>query len=121
MTDDEFENFNDGDAEWLSELELRTAELETELFDLREAHARELAETSYGLDGAPRRNGEGRPGMLRAQPRQAQARQAQARQAQARQAQARPAQRRPAPPQPARPLDDEMADTGRHFVDGDGP
>ena len=49
-----FENFNDEDEEWLSELEIRAADLENELFDWREAHARELADTSYGRDGAPR-------------------------------------------------------------------
>ena len=50
---EEFENFNDEDEEWLTELEIRAADLENELFDWREAHARELAETSYGRDGAP--------------------------------------------------------------------
>ncbi|MGH3235759.1 MAG: hypothetical protein ACRDOH_21400, partial [Streptosporangiaceae bacterium] len=71
-----FENFNDEDAEWLTELEIRASDLENELFDWREAHARELAETSHGRDAAPRRTGEPRPGeprpgALRAQPRQA--------------------------------------------------
>jgi hypothetical protein len=80
---DEFENFNDRDEEWLNELELRAAELETELFDWREAHARELAETSHGQNGTSARTRNGRPGMLRAQP------------------------RRPVPPRPAEPLDDE--------------
>ena len=65
---EEFENFNDQDEEWLNELELRATDLENELFDWREAHARELAETSYGRDGVPRRTRDGRPGMLRAQP-----------------------------------------------------
>ena len=51
---EEFENFNDDDEEWLNELEIRAADLENELFDWREAHARELADTSYGRDGAPR-------------------------------------------------------------------
>ncbi len=55
--DEEFENFNNQDEEWLTELELRAADLQDELFDWREAHARELAETSYGRDGAPRRTG----------------------------------------------------------------
>jgi hypothetical protein len=53
--DAEFENFNDQDEEWLSELEIRAADLQDELFDWREAHARELAETGYGRDGAPHR------------------------------------------------------------------
>src|SRR5919201_5634575 len=87
---DEFENFNDRDEAWLNELELRAAELETELFDWREAHARELAETSHGQNGAPHRTRDGRPGMLRAQP--------------------RPTQRRATPPRPAEPLDDEPED-----------
>jgi hypothetical protein len=89
---DEFENFNDRDEAWLNELELRAAELETELFDWREAHARELAETSYGQNGAAHHTRDGRPGMLRAQPRPTQA---------------RPAQRRATPPRPTEPLDDE--------------
>jgi hypothetical protein len=65
----EFENFNDHDEDWLHELELRATDLENELFDWREAHARELADSGYGRDGAPHRVSEGRPGMLRAQPR----------------------------------------------------
>src|SRR5881392_3474985 len=69
----EFENFNDRDEEWLRELELRATDLENDLFDWREAHARE-----------------GRPGMLRAQP--------------------RPAPPARTPPQPTRPLDDELDD-----------
>ena len=73
---EEFENFNDQDEEWLTELEIRAADLENELFDWREAHARELTETSYGRDGAPRRARDSRTGALRAQPRQAQPRQA---------------------------------------------
>ena len=73
---EEFENFNDQDEEWLTELEIRAADLENELFDWREAHARELAETSYGRDGAPRRTRDSRTGALRAQPRQAPPRQA---------------------------------------------
>ena len=54
----EFENFNDRDEEWLHELELRATDLENELFDWREAHARELTDSSYGRDGTtapPRR------------------------------------------------------------------
>jgi hypothetical protein len=77
-----FENFNDRDEAWLNELELRAAELETELFDWRDAHARELADTSYSQNGA-RRTKDGRPEMLRAQPRRA------------------------TPPRSAKPLDDE--------------
>ena len=73
---EEFENFNDQDEEWLTELEIRAADLENELFDWREAHARELSETSYGRDGVPRRARDSRTGALRAQPRQAQPRQA---------------------------------------------
>ena len=68
--DEDFENFNDQDEEWLTELEIRATDLENELYDWREAHARELAETSYGRTGH-----RARPGMpprgLRAQPRQA--------------------------------------------------
>jgi hypothetical protein len=84
---EEFENFNDQDEEWLTELEIRATDLENELFDWREAHARELAETSYGHDEAPRRTRDARTGALRAQPREAQPRQAQPRQAQPRQTQ----------------------------------
>jgi hypothetical protein len=73
---EEFENFNDQDEEWLTELEIRAADLENELFDWREARARELTETSYGRDGVPRRARDSRTGALRAQPRQAQPRQA---------------------------------------------
>jgi hypothetical protein len=82
----EFENFNDRDEEWLRELELRATDLENDLFDWREAHAREIADSSMDLDGTPQRSGEGRPGMLRAQP--------------------RPAPPVRTPPQPTRPLDD---------------
>ena len=56
---DDFENFNDNDEEWLSELEISDTDLENELSDWHAAQARELAETSYGQDGAPPR---GRPG-----------------------------------------------------------
>jgi hypothetical protein len=82
----EFENFNDRDEEWLRELELRATDLENDLFDWREAHAREIGDSSIGLDGTPQRSREGRPGMLRAQP--------------------RPASHVRTPPQPTRPLDD---------------
>ena len=73
--DEDFENFNDQDEEWLTELEIRAADLENELFDWREAHARELTETSYGRDGAPGKTRGTRNGALRAQPRQAPPRQ----------------------------------------------
>jgi hypothetical protein len=102
----EFENFNDQDEEWLNELELRATDLENELFDWREARARELAETSYGRDGAPLRTRDARPGMLRAQPRPAQP---------------RPAQARPTPPRPAQPLDDQPDEAPRHFIDDEAP
>ncbi len=66
-----FENFNDHDEEWLTELEIRATDLENELFDWREAHARELAETGYGRDGAPRRTrGDAGTGPIRARSRQ---------------------------------------------------
>jgi hypothetical protein len=68
--DEDFENFNDQDEEWLTELEIRAADLENELFDWREAHARELTETSYGRDGAPAKTNDTRNGALRAQARQ---------------------------------------------------
>jgi hypothetical protein len=68
---EEFENFNDDDEEWLSELEIRAADLESELFDWREARARELAENSNGRDGSPRRSrGDARTAATRAQARQ---------------------------------------------------
>jgi hypothetical protein len=93
-----FENFNDRDEEWLRELELRATDLENDLFDLREAHARELADGSFGLDGTPQRFREGRPGMLRAQP-------------------------RPAPPTrtspPTRPLDHELDDALPYAIEED--
>jgi len=92
----EFENFNDRDEEWLHELELRATDLENELFDWREAHARELADSGYGRDGTPRGSGEGRPGMLRAQPRRT-------------------------PPRPARPLDDQPDETLHHLIEDEEP
>jgi hypothetical protein len=79
---EEFENFNDEDEEWLTELEIRATDLENELFDWREAHARDLAETSYGRDGAPRKTREPTNGALRAHPRQAPPRQVPLREAQ---------------------------------------
>jgi hypothetical protein len=72
---EEFENFNDQDEEWLSELEIRAADIENELFDWREARARELAETSYGRDGVPRRTRDGRSDTWQGQPRHAPPRQ----------------------------------------------
>ena len=92
----EFENFNDHDEEWLHELELRATDLENELFDWREAHARELADSGYGRDGTPRRSSEGRPGMLRAQPRRT-------------------------PPRPARPLDDQPDEALHHLIEDEEP
>jgi hypothetical protein len=92
----EFENFNDRDEEWLHELELRATDLENELFDWREAHARELADSGYGRDGTPRHPGEGRPGMLRAQPRRT-------------------------PARPARPLDDQPDEALHHVIEDEDP
>jgi len=96
----EFENFNDRDEEWLRELELRATDLENDLFDWREAHAREIADGSFGLDGTPQRTREGRPGMLRAQP--------------------RPAPSARTPPQPTRPLD-ELDDAPPYAIEEDEP
>ena len=93
---DEFENFNDRDEEWLRELELRATTLENDLFDLREAHARELTDSSYSRDGTPQRASEGRPGMLRAQPRRT-------------------------PPRPARPLDDQPDEAPAYAIEDDEP
>jgi hypothetical protein len=93
---DEFENFNDRDEEWLRELELRATTLENDLFDWREAHARELTDSSYSRDGAPQRASDGRPGMLRAQPRRT-------------------------PPRPARPLDDQPDEAPAYAIEDDEP
>ena len=98
--DEDFENFSDQDEEWLTELEIRASDLENELFDWREAHARELADTSYGRDGAPSRDA--RTGALRAQPKQGQPKRAQPRQGQPKQASARQAP--PRGPQPGEAL-----------------
>src|SRR2546423_196629 len=95
----EFENFNDRDEAWLRELELRASDLENVLSDGGEAPAGGLADSSYGLEGTPQRSGEGRPGMLRAQP--------------------RPAQPRRTPPPPARPLDDEPDDATPYAIEED--
>ncbi|HTQ89871.1 MAG TPA: hypothetical protein VMK84_10300 [Streptosporangiaceae bacterium] len=92
----EFENFNDSDEEWLHELELRATDLENELFDWREAHARELTDSGYGRDAMPRPPGEGRPGMLRAQARRT-------------------------PPRPARPLDDVPDEALHHVIEDEEP
>jgi hypothetical protein len=89
---EDFENFNDDDEEWLSELEISDTDLENELSDWHAAQARQLAETSYGQDGAPHR---GRPGMLRAQPRPAPSRQTPSRHTPPRQASFRPGPFRP--------------------------
>ena len=96
-----FENFNDRDEEWLRELELRATDLENDLFDWREAHAKETADSSFGLDGAPPQSREGRPGMLRAQP--------------------RPAPPTRTAPQPTRPLDDELDDAPPYAIEEDEP
>ena len=48
---EDFENFNDDDDEWLSELEISDTDLENELSDWHAAQAQDLAETSYGQDG----------------------------------------------------------------------
>ena len=92
---EDFENFNDEDEEWLSELEISDTDLENELSDWHAAQARQLAETSYGQDGIPHR---GRPGMLRAQPRPASSRPGQSRPTPSRQAPSRQARGRQAPP-----------------------
>ena len=97
----EFENFNDRDEEWLRELELRATDLENDLFELREAHAKDIADSSIGLDGIPQRSRAGRPGMLRAQP--------------------RPAPPTRTPPRPARPLDDELDDASPYAIEEDEP
>jgi hypothetical protein len=102
---EDFENFNDDEEEWLSELEISDTDLENELSDWHAAQARELADTSYGQDGAPLR---GRPGMLRAQPRPAQPRPAQPRSAPSRHTPPRPRQ------SPSRP---GLARQSGHFVD----
>ena len=97
---EDFENFNDDDEEWLSELEISDTDLENELSDWHAAQAQDLAETSYGQDGAPHR---GRPGMLRAQPRPAQP---------------RPAPARHTPPRPRQaPSRPGLARQSGHFVD----
>ena len=93
---DEFENFNDRDEEWLRELELRATTLENDLFDWREAHAREFTDSSYSRDGTPQRSSEGRPGMLRAQPRRT-------------------------PPRPARSLDDQPDEAPAYAIEDDEP
>jgi len=92
----EFENFNDRDEEWLHDLELRATDLENELFDWREAHARELTDSGYGGNGTPHRSSDGRPGMLRAQPRRT-------------------------PPRPARPLDDPPEEALHHVIEDEEP
>jgi len=97
---EDFENFNDDEEEWLSELEISDTDLENELSDWHAAQAQDLAETSYGQDGAPNR---GRPGMLRAQPRPA------------------PSRHTPSPHTPPRPRQAPsrpgLARQSGHFVD----
>ena len=114
---EEFENFNDQDEEWLTALEIRAADLENDLFDWREAHARELTETNYGRDGEARGIREARNGALRAQPRQAQPRQAQPRQAQPRQLRRR--QLRPPASQRGEALHHVIEDEDREPDDDD--
>ena len=93
---EEFENFNDQDEEWLNELELRATDLENELYDWREAHARELADTSHGRDGVPRQASGARPGMLRARP-------------------------RPVPPRQAQPYDDQPGEALHPLIEDEEP
>ena len=100
---EDFESFNDDDAEWLTELEISDTDLGSDVFDWREADATDLAETSYDLDEAPRQSRDGRTGAMRARsrqasPRQAPSRQASSRQASSRQASSRQASSRQAPP-----------------------
>jgi len=119
--DEEFENFNDQDEKWLTELEIRATDLENELFDWREAHARELAETSYGRDAAPRRTRDAGTGALRAQPEESQPKQTRPKQAQPRQAQPRQAQpEQPSPRRvpPRRPLPGEAL---HHIIEDEDP
>src|ERR1700748_3671280 len=47
---EDFENFNDEDEEWLSELEINDTDLENELSDWHAAQARQITESSYGHD-----------------------------------------------------------------------
>ena len=101
---EDFENFNDEDDEWLSELEISDTDLENELSDWHAADARDLAETSYGQDEVPHR---GRPGMLRAQPRPAPSRPTPPRQTPMRRV---PPQQPPARPRPARPFEEDLDD-----------
>jgi len=119
--DEEFENFNDQDEEWLTELEIRTAELENELFDWREAHARELSDTSYGRDGAPSRTRDARTGALRAQPKQAQPKQAQPKQAQPRQAQPKQASPRQTSARQAPPRGPQPGEAIHHVIEDEEP
>src|SRR5689334_10047756 len=107
---EDFENFNDDDDEWLSELEISDTDLENELSDWHAAQAHDLAETSYGQDGTPHR---GRPGMLRAQPRPAQPRPAPSRPTPPRPRQA-PSRQAPSRQAPSRP---GLARQSGHFVD----
>src|SRR6266700_1998909 len=114
---EDFENFNDDDDGWLSELEISDTDLENELSDWHAAQAQELAETSYGQDGAPKR---GRPGMLRAQPRPASSRHTPPRQVPSRQAPPRQVPSRQAPPRQAPPRPGpSRQNQSRHFVEED--
>ena len=119
--DEEFENFNDQDEEWLTELEIRATDLENELFDWREAHARELSDTSYGRDGAPSRTSDARTEALRAQPKQAQPKQAQPKQAQPRQAQPKQASPRRTSARQAPPRGPQPGEAIHHVIEDEEP
>ena len=97
---EDFENFNDDDEDWLTELEISDTDIRNDLFDWRDPDPSDLAETSYDLDEAPRRTRDGRTGATRAQPRQAAPRQAPSRQAPPRKAPPRRVPRQ-APPEEA--------------------
>ncbi len=114
--DEEFENFNDQDEEWLTELEIRASDLENELFDWREAHARELAETSYGRDGVPRRTKDARTAALRAQSQEAPSHRASSQQAPSQQAPSKRGVPKQAPPRRSPP------GAGlHHVIEDEGP
>jgi hypothetical protein len=53
--DEGFETLNEEDDEWLAELETKVIDLGNELFDWREARARQLAESGHGWERAPGR------------------------------------------------------------------
>ncbi len=119
--DEEFENFNDQDEEWLTELEIRASDLENELFDWREAHARELAETSYGRDGVPRQTRDARTAALRAQSQQAPSQQAPSQQAPAQQAPAQQAPSKRGVPKQALPRRSQPGEGFHHVIEDEDP